>query len=134
MKKKHTIHRINLLPVAKFGCILGGLAMILPGIICSGLSISAISTLRVLLDGWRSSETEMLGFQVVQFDFVNLLGLSTIQQIIIQLDDQYLSFGVFIFLATVLGGGGLLGITILMLGWVYNGIATVTGGIEVELA
>jgi hypothetical protein len=41
--------------------------------------------------------------------------------------------GLLLLLTGVIGGGLLVGLIVLLVGWVYNLLAAVTGGLEVEL-
>ena len=134
MSQHYKIRRINLFPLAKFGCLLGGTALLLPGAICAVGSVEVISLLRGLLAQWQSAQMELLGDKIpLAFDFVKLLGLETVQTLLIQLDDQRLVLALLIILVSVIGGGLLAALSILLLGWIYNLLAALTGGLEVEL-
>jgi hypothetical protein len=86
---RYTIRKIDLFPLAKFGCLLGGLAMFLPGVICAMGSLQIIAALRVLLERWQTSEVDLLGAGLpVEFDFIDLLSLEVVQAFITRLDDQ----------------------------------------------
>jgi hypothetical protein len=50
-----------------------------------------------------------------------------------RLDDNSFILALLIILLYLIGGGLLVGATILLLGWVYNLVAALTGGLEVEL-
>ncbi len=130
---RYTVRSINLLPLAKFGCLLGGLAMLLPGLICAFASLQIVAALRQLLKQWRQAELDLGIGLPLEFDFVHLLSLEIVQTFIARLADQRFIVAVLIILLFVVGGGLLLGLSILLLGWVYNGLATLTGGLEVEL-
>lgn len=132
MEQRHTVTKINLLPLAKFGCVLGGLAMLLPGLLCGLGGVRLISLARTFLDEWQSSPVELLGLPV-EFDFIELLGLESTQALLIRLDDQRWVVGLLLVLGSVLGGGLLLALIIMLLGWAYNLLAAMTGGLEVEL-
>ncbi len=129
---RYTLHKISTLPLAKFGWILGGTAMLLPSLICALLNIRLVTALHILLDNWQGSEIEILG-TAVPFDFINLLGLQTAQSLFTRLDDQKFIMALLIILSGVIGGGLLIGFLILLLGWIYNALARLTGGIIVEL-
>jgi len=129
---KYSVRKINLFPIAKFGCWLGGLAMILPGIICALIVVQGVSIVRSTLNGWATAELESL-LGDIPFDFIALLGLESLQQLIIQLDNQWYILMLLIMLSFTMGGGIFIGGTVWMLGGVYNVLAKATGGIEVEL-
>ena len=132
MEQRYTVTKINLLPLAKFGCVLGGLAMLLPGLLCGLGGVQLISLGRSFLDEWQSSPVELLGLPV-EFDFIELLGLEATQTLLTRLDDQRLVVTMMIVLGCVLAGGLLIALTIMLVGWAYNLLAALTGGLEVEL-
>jgi hypothetical protein len=130
----YKIRKINLLPLAKFGCLLGGLGMVLPGLGCATGSVTVVAALRALLNTWQTAQVDLLGgLAPLEFDFVKLLGLETAQTVFVQLDDQRLILALLLFLICIFGGGLLAAIIILLLGWGYNVLAALTGGLEVEL-
>lgn len=134
MARRYAVRKIHMLPLAKFGCLLGGLAMLLPGIICAFVGVQIVSTLRTLLDQWQTSKVDLLGLGApVEFDFINLLSLETVQTFLARLDDQQMMVALLIIIISILGGGLLVGLIILLVGWGYNLLAALTGGLEVEL-
>ena len=132
--RRYAIQKISTLPFAKFGCVVGGLVMLLPGLVCAAGSIQIVGALRTLLDKWQATQADLLGLGVpVDFDFITLLGLETAQALITRLDDQRYIVALLIILVSVIGGGLLVALIILVVGWVYNFLAALTGGLEVEL-
>jgi hypothetical protein len=129
---RYKIRKIKLFPLAKFGCLLGGLALFLPGLLCSVVSVQLVSALRALLENWQTAALE-LGLIPVEFDFVTLLGLETVLAALTRLDDNGFLVALLIMLLYLIGGGLLAGLTILLLGWAYNLVAALTGGLEIEL-
>ena len=134
MIHRYTVRKINLLPLAKFGCLLGGIAMVLPGVICAVAGTQIIAVLRIFLEETQTAEVDPLGLGTpVEFDFIQLLNLETVQTLITRLDDQSFIVALLIILITMIGGGLLVAVTIMLLGWSYNFLAAITGGLEVEL-
>ncbi len=132
--RRYAVQKISTLPLAKFGCTLGGLAMLVPGLICAVTGVQLVAVLRTLLDNWQAVQTELLGLEVpVEFDLITLLGLETAQTLITRLDDQSLLLALLIVLISVIGGGLVVALIILLLGWGYNLLAAVSGGLEVQL-
>lgn len=131
---RYIVRKINLFPLAKFGCMLGGLAMFLPGLICAYVAVQLVAILRVFLDEWQTSATDPLGLGVpLEFDFIAILGLESIQTLLIRLDEQSFVLAVLIVLSSVFGGGLLIALIVMLVGWGYNLLAALTGGLEVEL-
>jgi hypothetical protein len=132
--RRYAVQKISTLSLAKFGCTLGGLAMLLPGLICAVAGVQVVTILRALLDNWHAVQTELLGLDVpVEFDLITLLGLETAQTLITRLDDQSLLLALLIILISVIGGGLVVALIILLVGWGYNLLAALSGGLEVEL-
>jgi len=129
---RYKVRKINLFPLAKFGCLLGGLALFLPGLLCSIAGVQVVGALRALLENWQKAALD-LGLIPVEFDFVTLLGLETALAALTTLDNNTFLLVLLIVLLYLIVGGLLVGITILLLGWVYNLVAALTGGLEVEL-
>jgi fatty acid desaturase len=69
----------------------------------------------------------------VELNFIALLGLLDVQTLLTNLDDQRLAVALLIILINVIGGGLLVAVTIMLIGWSYNLLAMLTGGLEVEL-
>lgn len=130
--QRYKLHRISTLSLAKFGCVLGGLAMVLPGLICGLVSVQVVAGLHTLLGSWQSAQVDLVDVPV-EFDFITLLGLETIQTVITRLADQQIVLVLLVLLLSVLGGGLLVALIILLVGWGYNLLAVLTGGLEVEL-
>ncbi len=132
--QKHTVRKINLFPLAKFGCLLGGLMMFIPANICAIVAVQVVGQIRQFLDDREILEYDPLSLGIpIEFDYIDLLGLQDVQQLLIQLDDQSATVATLIILGGVIGGGLIIGLTILLVGWCYNILAALTGGIEIEL-
>jgi hypothetical protein len=129
---RYRIRKINLLPLAKFGCLLGGLAMFVPGVFCVVGSLKIVAVLQDLLEKWQTSTLDM-GLVPLELDFIKLLSLESTLAFLTRLDDQRLLLTLLIILVSVMGGGLLAALTILLLGGIYNVLAALTGGLEVEL-
>lgn len=131
---RYTVSKISTASLAKFGCVLGGLALFMPGLICALSSIQLVGVFRELLDQWQASEVDLMGLGMpVEFDFIALLGLETVQSIFVRLDDNRLVLALLIVLVTVFAGGALLAALVLLVGWGYNLLAALSGGLELEL-
>jgi hypothetical protein len=122
-----------ILPLAKFGCILGGLAMLVPGLICA-LGQHTSHCAADILEQSQAAQVDLLGMGVpVELDFIELLNLVDIQTLLTSLDDQRWLVALLIILINLVGGGLVVALTIMVVGWSYNLLAALTGGLEVEL-
>jgi hypothetical protein len=131
---RYSVRKIHLMPLAKFGFSLGALAMLLPGLLCAGVSTAGVVVLRDWLETWQNTSQIDLGLvQLPTFDFISLLGLSQTQAFLTRLSDQRMVVALLILLVSLIGGGLLVGLTILLVGWGYNMLAALTGGLEIEL-
>jgi hypothetical protein len=131
---RYRLHQISTLPLAKFGSILGAAAMVCPSLLCALGSTQTISALKTLLEQWRASEVDVTGLGIpVEFDFITLLGLETAQALLVRLDEQRLAVVLMLFLGGVISGGLFIAGTVLLLGWIYNLVAALSGGLELEL-
>jgi hypothetical protein len=109
--------------------------MVLPGLICAAASWQLLVVLRGLLDTWQAVQVDILDIGApVEFDFVNLLSLENLLVLVTRLDDQRLVVALLVLVASVLVGGLLVALVILLVGWVYNLLAMMSGGLELELA
>jgi hypothetical protein len=134
MTRHYTVRKINLMPLAKFGCALGGMAMLLPGLGCAVVGTQLLAALRTFLADTETAALDPLGLGTpIELDLIHLLNLEETQTLITRLDDQRFVVVLLIILVAVLGGGLLVAVTILLVGWGYNLLAKLTGGLEVEL-
>jgi hypothetical protein len=130
--QRYTIRRVSVLSLARFGGLLGGVAICFPGLLCALVSQQLLAAARVLLADWGAAEVELPGVEV-PLDFVTLLGLTEVQALVVRLDEYSLVLALLIVLGSVIGGGLLVAMTMLPVGWVYNAVASVAGGLQVEL-
>jgi hypothetical protein len=91
-----------------------------------------VGGVRRLLEGWQQAQIHILG-QPIPVDVIALLHLESALRGARWADS--LSWGLFfLFLALGSGLGGLLFLLVGDLaGWIYNLVAALTGGLEVEL-
>jgi len=128
----YRIRRISVGSVSKFGCLLGALVSFVPSLIlgCGGMLM--VGGLRRLLEGWQQAQIQILG-QPIPIDVIALLNLEGLLRGARWADS--LSWGLFfLFVALGSGLGGLLFLLVGDLaGWIYNLVAALSGGLEVEL-
>ena len=129
---RYRIRRVGLGSLSKFGCLLGALVSFLPSLILGYGGVVLASGLRSLLEGWERAQIHVLG-QAIPIDVIALLNLESLLRTARTVDS--LSSTLFI-LVVVLGTvlGGLLFLLVGDVGgWIYNLVARMTGGLEVEL-
>jgi hypothetical protein len=129
---RYRIRRVGLGSLGKFGCLLGALVSFLPSLLLGCGGVSMVRDLRSLLEGWERAQIHVLG-QAIPIDVIALLNLESLLRTTRTLDS--LSWALFVLLVA-LGSilGGLLFLVVGDLaGWMYNLVARLSGGLEVEL-
>jgi hypothetical protein len=130
---RYRIRRVGLGSLSKFGCLLGALVSFVPSLILGCGGVLMASGLRSLLEGWERAQIHVLG-QAIPVDVIALLNLESLLRGARAVDS--LSWALFI-LVVILGSvlGGLLFLVVGDLaGWIYNLVARLSEGLEVELA
>ena len=129
---KYTIHRINLAPLAKFGCLLGTLFSLLPSLLCSLSALRLLELVRRWLEGWQEGEMEILGFTAT-LDFVELLGLEPVLKLLQGIEPMPWTFLLLAVVVMSVASGLLIALIVYVTGMGYNFLAWLTGGLVVEL-
>ena len=129
---RYRVRRIGLGSLSKFGCMLGALASFLPSLVICWGGMLFVGGLRRLLEGWQRAGFHILG-QEIRIDFVSLLNLEPLLRTLQEIDSLSWALVIlFVVLAALLGGLVFL-VMGNLLGWIYNFIAAVSGGLEIEL-
>jgi hypothetical protein len=127
-----SVRRIRILSAVKFGFVVGGLVACLPSLLCGLLSAGAISVLYDWLQTWQSIKINLL-VDTLEFNLVDLLRMDKVLTQLQTLDGRH----TLVVLVLALGITALTGLfAALMTGVVgsaYNGIARLSGGIEIEV-
>jgi hypothetical protein len=132
LSSRYKVRRIGLGSLSKFGCVLGGLASLLPSLMICWAGMMLVGGLRRLLESWQNAGFHILG-QRIGIDFVSLLNLEPLLRTAQEIDSfSWALVILFVVLASLLGGLVFL-VMGNLLGWVYNFIAAISGGLEVEL-
>ena len=127
------VRRIGYLSLAKFGCLLGGLAMVLPGLVCGLVSVSLVHTVRAWLESWQQFSLTLLGQNLGSLDLVNALRLTAALDRLRLLDQTGPVALLSITVAVSLLGGLLLALVVCLVGLGYNVLAWLTGGLTLEV-
>ncbi len=126
------VKRIGLASSARFGCITGAIAAVPVGILFALVARFIISWLRRLLEGWQATTIEA-GPVKVPLDMITLLHLSGILTTLRTLDNLPLVVIAVAFILFLLAVGLLAALTTGWWAMAYNAMATLTGGLTVEL-
>jgi hypothetical protein len=129
---KYTIHRISLAPLAKFGCLLGTLASLLPSLLCSLSALRLLGFVRRWVEGWQEGEIEILGFTAT-LDFVELLELEPVLKLLQAIRPMSWTFLILVVVVLSVASGFLIALIVYVTGLGYNFLAWLTGGLTVEL-
>ncbi len=127
------VRRIGYLSLAKFGCLLGGLAMVLPGLVCGLVSVSLVRTVRAWLESWQQFSLTLLGQNLGSLDLINALRLTAVLDRLRLLDQTGPLALLSITVAVSLLGGLLLALVVCLVGLGYNALAWLTGGLTLEV-
>jgi hypothetical protein len=129
---KYAVKRVGLGPVARFGCLLGGVVMCLPSLLCSLAGRQTMVVLRRWLERWPVIELGALGWGT-RLDFVELLRLSGFLDALRTLTDASWLVVVAWVVVVSAAGGLLVALLTLLIGLAYNLLALLTGGVVIEL-
>jgi len=129
---KYAVKRVGLGPVARFGCLLGGVVAFLPGLFCSLVGRQTLVLLRHWLERWPVIELGALGWGT-RLDFVELLRLSGFLDTLRLLTDASWLVVVAWVVVVSAAGGLLVALLTLLAGLAYNLLARLTSGVVIEL-
>lgn len=122
---RYAIHRIHLFPAFKFGCLVGGVIMLLPGLLLGLLARLLVGILRRWLEAW---ETLSLG-PVADVNPLNILKLADFLRELQVLDEQGWLLALALALGVAFSGGLLAGWLAATGAAVYNLLAGLSGGV-----
>lgn len=129
---RYTIRRISLAPLARFGCLLGTLASLLPSLLCGLSTLRLLGLARRWLEGWQEGEIEILGFTAT-LDFIELLGLEPVLKLLQGIGPVPWTFFILAIVVVSVASGLLIALIVYVTGLGYNFLAWLTGGLVVEL-
>jgi hypothetical protein len=131
---KVAIRRIGLSSLAKFGCLLGVVAALLPSLLCGLLILGLAGIARRWLEGWEEIHISILGQEIASLDLISYLGLERVMHVLQVLGAASTPVLILAVLAMALVSGALLAIIIALVGLVYNLLASATGGLVVDMS
>jgi len=133
MMNRVAIQRVGIFSAFKFGCLLGALLNVLPGIGIALVSKWIVSTLRALLESWQSVELGILG-QTLHLNLIPILKLDGALKFLQDWDSPSWLVVIGIVLAISLVGGAIVAAVSCLIAAIYNLAAGLSGGIEIEMA
>ncbi|HEM62177.1 MAG TPA: hypothetical protein ENO24_07790 [Chloroflexi bacterium] len=129
---RYRIRGVGLRSLSKFGCFLGATVYLLPSLLLGAGGLVALKGVRRLLESWQQVELRLLG-QPIPIDAVSLLKLGGVLHQVQVLDSLSWLLLVLFVAASCLLGGLLFLVVGDLAGWIYNLIALVSGGLEIDL-
>jgi hypothetical protein len=115
------------------GCLLGIVAALLPSLVCGLVALQLSSLLYRWLESWQEFTITILGQEVAHLDLVQFLRL---ERVLHQLQVLTSASGPLLFLAVLglaLVSGMFLAVVVGLVGVAYNLLASLTGGLVVEM-
>jgi hypothetical protein len=129
---KYRLQGISTLSIAKFGCLLGWIVTLIPNLVCALTAWQLLAALRAWLEGLEQINLSLLGLDYT-FDLVDILQLQEFLTTLQGVEGRAIPLMVALLIAASVVGGALVALVLILLGWGYNLLAWLTGGLEVEL-
>lgn len=130
---RYTIRRVDVFSASKFGCLLG-VALMLPVGVLLGLAGQALATVLLQwLETWEEFTFSIAGQSLAEIDLLALLKLGNFVEQLRILDTGGLLFLTVVF-GTVVLGGILVAFLATWGALVYNILAPISGGLELEFS
>ena len=129
---KYRLNGVSTLSIAKFGCLLGWIVTLIPNLVCALTTWQLLTTLRAWLEGLEQINLSLLGLDYV-FDLVDILQLQEFLVNLQGVEGRAIPLKISLLIAASVVGGALVALVLILLGWGYNLLAWLTGGLEVEL-
>jgi hypothetical protein len=130
---KYRIQRISTFSIARFGCLLGWIITVIPSLACGFLGLQAAAAVSDWVQSWQQLNINALGFEYT-LDLIQLLKLQDVVAALQTARDLTTPLLISLLIVVAVGGGLVIAFFLILLGWGYNLLARLTGGIEVELA
>jgi len=129
---RYRVRRIDLRSLSKFGCLLGAIIYLVPSLLGGFGGLLILREARQTLESWQQVEWRLLG-QPIPIDVISLLRLGGVLHRVQVLDSLSWLLLILVVAGSCLLGGLLFLVVGDLTGWIYNLIARVSGGLEVEL-
>jgi len=129
---KYKLQGISTLSIAKFGCLLGWIVALIPNLLCALTAWQLLAALRVWLEGLEQINLSILGFDYV-LDLIDILQLQEFLTTLQSVEGRAIPLMIALLIAASVVDGVLVALVLILVGWGYNLLAWLTGGLEVEL-
>lgn len=130
---RYTIRRIAPWSALRVGCAVGWLVALCPALCLTVVAIQALQRVNQALQGIQPLDISVLGQPIARIDFLEILRLNGAAQTVSRLAGGLpLTFLLLLLLLTLVGAAMLAGALLLFSGG-YNVLASVGGGLEVDL-
>jgi hypothetical protein len=112
---------------------LGAIAAVLPSLLCGFLGLASAGMLLRWLEGWQDLTLSLFGNELARLDLIQLLELQELLKLLRVLSSASGAALFLLVLALALLSGIMIAAMVVLLGLVYNFVASATGGMVVEL-
>jgi hypothetical protein len=112
--------------------LLGWIVTIIPSLTCGLVLWGILAAIQSWLEGLESLDLDVLGFEY-SVDLIELLQLGEFLAMLQTLAGRALPLLLALVIVVGVLGGALVALTLILLGWGYNLVAWLTGGLEVQL-
>jgi len=129
---KYRLQGISTVSIARFGCLLGWVVTIVPSLTCGVFFWGGLAVIRNWLAGLGHINLDLLGFET-SLNLIELLQLEEFLALLETLAGRALPLLLALVIVVAILGGLLVALTLILLGWGYNLVAWLTGGLELEL-
>jgi hypothetical protein len=129
---KYRLEHISTLSIARFGCLLGWVITVIPSLACGLVAWRLAVAARAWLEGLRQITFNVLGAEF-SFELIQILHLEQVLAALRAIEADTLPLLVIFVIGVGILGGGLIAVTLVVLGWGYNLLAWLTGGVVVDL-
>jgi hypothetical protein len=127
------LRRVRLPSLFRYGVGLGSACTCLPAAVCSLLTTQVMGVLRRWLDSWKQVVITVFGTEVVSVDLIDVLRLRSVMTRLEWLDHRSALVVGTLFVAFAVLGSCLATSWLLLSGSLYNLLARLTGGVEIEV-
>ncbi len=134
MTARYRVRWIRLSSLAQFGCLLGVLIAFVPSVLCGLTGLWTAGVVHGWLEGLRTLRIDLPPpLPTPSIDGVHLLHLDQLLLLLRFVDSWSPLVGLAVVLALSLLGGAVLAAILSLAGLGYNLLASLLGGVEVEL-